>query len=119
MVIGLTALLMSTVKPSVGGLNQAAAAILFAFVFLFALVIAFKYARQGSFALHREWMIRAYAIGLAIATIRPIIGVFFATSRFSHLTPREFFGTAFWIGFVVHLILAEVWIDRTRQFACN
>ena len=40
-------------------------------------------------ALHREWMIRAFAVGLAVATIRPIIGIFFATSRVSGLTPRE------------------------------
>src|SRR5438094_742807 len=45
----------------------------------------------------REWMIRAFAIGLAVATIRPIIGIFFATRVFSGLTPAEFFGTGFWI----------------------
>jgi len=55
-------------------------------------------------------MIRAFSVGLAVATIRPIVGMFFATSRFSGLTPREFFGIAFWIGFVLHLIAAEAWI---------
>jgi len=49
-----------------------------------------------------------------VATIRPIVAIFFATSRFSGLTPYEFFGTAFWIGFVLHLVAAEVWIQRTR-----
>jgi hypothetical protein len=49
-----------------------------------------------------------------VATIRPIVGIFFATSAFSGLTANEFFGTAFWIGFVLHLILAEAWIYRTR-----
>jgi hypothetical protein len=48
-----------------------------------------------------------------VATIRPIIGMFFATSRFSGLSPREFFGIAFWIGFVLHLIAAEAWIHAT------
>ena len=46
-----------------------------------------------------------------IATIRPIVGIFFATRR---LSPHEFFGIAFWIGFTLHLILAEVWINYTR-----
>jgi hypothetical protein len=59
-------------------------------------------------------MIRAYAIGLAITTIRLIVGIFFATSRLTGLTPYEFFGTAFWIGFVLHFIAAEVWIYKTR-----
>jgi hypothetical protein len=39
--------------------------------------------------------------------------MFFATSRFSGLTPHEFFGIAFWIGFVLHLIAAEAWIHAT------
>jgi hypothetical protein len=39
--------------------------------------------------------------------------MFFATSRFSGLTPYEFFGIAFWIGFVLHLIAAEAWIRTT------
>src|SRR2546429_5104016 len=31
----------------------------------------------------------------------------------SGLTPYEFFGTGFWIGFVLHLIAAETWIHAT------
>jgi hypothetical protein len=58
-------------------------------------------------------MIRAFSMGLAVAAIRPIMGVFFATSPLSGLTPREFFGIAFWIGFVLHLIAAEAWIHTT------
>jgi hypothetical protein len=75
--------------------------------------MGFRHIRRREIALHREWMIRAFSIGLAVATIRPIIGFFFATSRFTGLTPYEFFGTAFWIGFVLHLIAAEAWIHST------
>jgi len=32
--------------------------------------------------LHREWMIRAFSIGIAVATIRPIVGMFFAPAAF-------------------------------------
>jgi hypothetical protein len=62
-------------------------------------------------------MIRAFAIALAIATIRPIMGIFFATSRLTHLTPHEFFGIAFWLGFSIHLVAAEAWINYTRARA--
>ena len=65
-------------------------------------------------ALHREWMIRAFAVGLAVATIRPIIGIFFATNRISGMAPHEFFGIAFWIEFTLHLIVAEAWIHATE-----
>ena len=113
-VVGITALMMSFGMPAIGGVSQAAATTLFALFFLFALGKAFHHIRRREVDLHREWMIRAFSIGLAVATIRPIVGVFFATSRLTGLTPHEFFGAAFWIGFVLHLIAAEVWIQRTR-----
>jgi uncharacterized membrane protein len=114
LVIGSSALVMSF-KMSIGGINETAATSLFAVIFLFALVKAFLHIRRRQIALHREWMIRAFAIGLAVATIRPIVGVFFALSPLTHLTPQEFFGTAFWIGFTLHLIAAEIWINYTRS----
>jgi uncharacterized membrane protein len=114
MVIGLSALVMSFAMPSIGGFNQAAATSLFAAFFLIALCKGFWHIRRREIALHREWMIRAFSVGLAVATIRPIIGMFFATSRFSGLTPHEFFGVGFWIGFVLHLIAAEAWIHVTQ-----
>jgi uncharacterized membrane protein len=119
LVIGISAEVMSFGMPAIGGMNQAAATALFGVFFLFALSKAFWHIRRRQIALHREWMIRAFAIGLAVATIRPIIGIFFATSPLSGLTPREFFGIAFWIGFVLHLIAAEAWIRTTsaRQMA--
>ncbi len=113
LVIGISELVMSFGMPAIGGLNQAAATTLFAAFFLFALCKAFWHIRRREVLLHREWMIRAFSVGLAVATIRPIIGIFFAASRLSHLTPHEFFGIAFWIGFVLHLIAAETWIHAT------
>jgi hypothetical protein len=40
-------------------------------------------------------MIRVFSIGQAVATIRPIIAVFFATGPLSGLTPYQFFGAGF------------------------
>jgi uncharacterized membrane protein len=113
LVIGISALVMSFGMPAIGGVNQAAATTLFGTFFLLALCKAFWHIRRREVALHREWMIRAFSMGLAVAAIRPIIGVFFATSPLTGLTPREFFGIAFWIGFVLHLIAAEAWIHTT------
>jgi uncharacterized membrane protein len=113
LIIGTTALIMSP-QMAIGGPNETAATMLFATFFLFALIKAFVSIRQRRFALHREWMIRAFAIGLAVSTTRPIVGAFFATSRMTHLTPHDFFGTAFWLSFTMHLIAAETWINYTR-----
>jgi uncharacterized membrane protein len=114
LIVGITALVMSFGMPAIGGLNQAVATTLFGTFFLFSLCKAFWHIRRGEISLHREWMIRAFAVGLAVATIRPIIGIFFVTSRLSGLSPHEFFGIAFWIGFVLHLIAAEAWIHATQ-----
>ncbi|MGB7846358.1 MAG: DUF2306 domain-containing protein [Candidatus Acidiferrum sp.] len=115
-VIGVSALVMSFGMPAIGGVNQAAATTFFGAFFLFALFKAFWHIRRREVAVHREWMIRAFSIGLAVATIRPIVGFFFATSRLSGLTPHEFFGIAFWIGFTLHLIAAESSIHLTRPY---
>lgn len=112
-VIGLTALVMSP-QMAIGGANETAATMLFAVVFLFSLARAFLSIRKGRVELHREWMIRAFAIAFAVATIRPIVGLFFATRSLTHLTPHDFFGIAFWLGFTIHLIAAESWINYTR-----
>src|ERR1700719_133274 len=115
LVIGISALIMSFGMPAIGGVNQAAATTLFGSYFLLALSRAFWLIRRREVALHREWMIRAFSIGLAVATIRPIMGIFFATSRLSGLTPRGFFGIAFWIGFTLHLMAAEALIRATNH----
>jgi uncharacterized membrane protein len=115
LIVGATALVMSFAMPAIGGVNQAAATTLFGTLFLFSLGKAYLHIRRREVALHREWMIRAYAIGLAVTTIRPIVGIFFATSRLTGLTPHDFFGTAFWIGFTIHLVVAESWIRTHPQ----
>ena len=117
-VVGVTGLTLAFGK-TIGGVDEKAAIILFGSFFLIALAIAPRHALRREFAQHREWMIRGYAIGLAVATIRPIMGTFFAFAILhGHKPePREFFGTAFWIGFTVQMIAAEVWINYTRPSA--
>jgi len=114
LIIGISAMIMSLAMPAIGGVVQAVATTLFALLFLIALGKAYWHVRRREIAQHRAWMLRAFAIGLAVATIRPIIGLFFATSRLTRLTPDTFFGIAFWIGFVLHVVVAEAWIRWTR-----
>lgn len=114
-IVGISALVMSVAMPAIGGVNQAVATTLFGILFLIALTKAFRHILRGEILQHREWMIRAYAIGLAVATIRPIIGFFFATSPLTGLTPHEFFGTAFWLGFTLQAIAAEIYLYATAS----
>jgi len=109
LVIGISAMVMSF-RMAIGGINEMAATVLFDALFLFCLVRGYAAARRRDFTHHREWMIRMFGIGLGIATTRPVMGAFFATARLTHLTPHDFFGTAFWIGFTTTAVAAEGWI---------
>ena len=114
-VVGISGLKLALGK-TIGGLDEKAAITLFGTFFLISLAKALWHALRREFAQHREWMIRGYAIGLAVATIRPIIGSFFALALIHGHKPQpaEFFGTAFWIGFTLQTIAAEIWINYTR-----
>ena len=114
LVIGVTALIMSP-QMAIGGASESAATFTFGVLFLFTTGKGLAAIRARRVAEHRRWMIRAYAIGLGVGAVRPIVGVFFATSRLTRLTPHDFFGIAFWLGFVLSLATAEAWIRRTRR----
>lgn len=111
-IVGLSAIIMPFIMLPIGGINEAAASIFFAIFFLVSVSKVWWYLFRKEEVRRREWMIRVLAIGLAIATIRPIIALFFA---FSGQPPQVFFGTAFWIGFTLHLIFAETWIRYTGK----
>ena len=113
-VVGITAYAMSVY--SVGGWVERSAVIFFNSLFLFSLTRAYWYMRRGEQLLKRQWMIRSVGILLGIATTRPVMGIFFATSSLTHLEPRQFFGIAFWIGFSINTIVVELWLQsRERQ----
>ena len=112
-IVGLTAYAMSTY--SIGGWVERSAVLFFNSLFLFSLVQAWINARRGDTGLKHRWLTRAIVILLGIATTRPVMGVFFATSTLTHLTPRQFFGIAFWIGFSTNTITVEIWLRSRRR----
>jgi hypothetical protein len=106
-IVAITAYAMSV--DAFGGWTERTAVLFFNSLFLFSLGKAFMYL-QGDAQQKRRWMIRAIGILLGIATTRPVMGVFFATTRFTHLEPSQFFGMAFWIGFSINTIIVEMWL---------
>jgi uncharacterized membrane protein len=112
-VVGLSGYAMVAIP--IGGWLEVTAIVVYATAFLAALVIAWRHIRRGEVARHREWMLRAVAIGLGIATTRPVVGVFFATRALTGLTPPDFFGVAFWIGFTSTALAGEWYVRHTRQ----
>jgi uncharacterized membrane protein YsdA (DUF1294 family) len=114
-VVGITAYAMSAY--AVGGWLERAAVLFFNTFFLFALYRAWLFSRSGDRPQQQRWMLRAIAILLGIATTRPVMGVFFATSTLTHLTPQQFFGMAFWIGFSINTVVMELWLRTRPAFA--
>ncbi|HUH64529.1 MAG TPA: hypothetical protein VLZ50_16095 [Terracidiphilus sp.] len=107
-VVGLTAYAMS--RFAVGGWVERSAVLFFNTWFLFSLARSFAFRRRPEPGLERRWLLRAVVVLLGIATTRPVMGVFFATSRLTHLTPNQFFGVAFWIGFSINALVIEIWL---------
>lgn len=107
-VTGVTAYAMSLYV--VGGWVELSAVLVFDTWFLWSLGRAWWFARQGDAARKRAWTTRAVGILLGIATTRPVMGLFFATSGLTHLEPRQFFGFAFWIGFSINACVVELWL---------
>ena len=110
---GATAYGMS--RYAVGGWLERSAVLVFDTLFLVSLAKAYAMRREGNTEKQRVWMIRAVAVLLGIASTRPVMAVFFATQRLSHLTPDKFFGIAFWIGFSINTVVIELWLRSAMK----
>ena len=113
LIIGVSAIPM--VRNPVGGAIEVSCILFFDALFLLSLTKAYLHIRRGQVAQHREWMIRAMSVALGVATVRPIMGIFFATSPLTGMTPHDFFGIAFWLGFTFTWTVGEMWIRYTRR----
>lgn len=110
LLVGLSALLLAAKFPY-GGPVAAAAVFVAGTAFLIALFRAFIAIRHRDVVAHREWMIRMFALGLAIATIRVIGALVLALTGTGF---QKSAGTIFWIGWVSTFTVAELWIRHTR-----
>ena len=73
---GLFALVVNFRFPAFGGISTQAATVFFGALFLFSLVKAIRHIRRKEVHLHREWMIRTFALAMGAASIRVFIGLF-------------------------------------------
>ena len=112
--VGLSAVFIAIVIPFSGWIESVINGF-FGVLFLVALVKSFLMVRSKNIDLHREWMIRAFAIGLGIATMRLIfIPALIIAGSTSHQTTASLSIIAFTIAFISHVGVAEFWIRKTR-----
>ncbi len=112
-ITGVTAYAMSVY--AIGGWVERSAVLVFDTWFLVSLGRAYWFRLRAEPVRKRAWMTRAVGILLGIATTRPVMGVFFATSARTHLGPHQFFGIAFWIGFSINVVVIELWLHSRRR----
>ncbi len=111
LISGVYGIAASLAFPAFGGLASETAGLFFGPLFIFAIVRAFLYARAKEIKAHQRWMIRAFALGLAVGTQRVllILLMVFTSSNF-----EESFGPALWLGFSINLLIAEAWISKRK-----
>ncbi|KQU70638.1 hypothetical protein ASD62_06110 [Phycicoccus sp. Root563] len=102
-----------------GGGAETTATLVFGSWFVVALLLAFRAIRRGQVPQHRRWMVRAFAVGLGVATIRIWVGLFTGIQigllgmGDETMPVRATFGIAFWLGLSMHVAFAEWWLRRT------
>ena len=96
-----------------GGALESSATVLFGGFFIFAALRGFLAARRREFGRHREWMIRMFATALGISVIRVIGMAHFVALGTDSINPTGF-AAGLWLGWVLTLGAAELWILRTR-----
>lgn len=111
----MTALFIALVIPFSGWWERVVNGF-FSILFLVALAKGLLHIRAGRRARHREWMIRAFAIGLGIATMRLIfIPALIIVGNPTHQQIVTLSIASFALAFSLHAGLAELWIHSTRK----
>jgi hypothetical protein len=93
-------------------------------LWLLTAVAGYRMARQRRFAEHREWMIRSFALTWSIVVNRvwlvlwiviltPQVGTTFGGDDAAMTQAAA--GVSTWLSWVVNLLVAEWWLQRTRR----
>jgi uncharacterized membrane protein len=113
-VVAVTAMVINAIFPPVGGALKSAAVYLFGMAQIAALAIALRAILRRDIPRHRAWMIRAFAIGLGVSTMR----FYFLPVYLISGIPSDFsLGLGMWIGFGVNVVVAEVILRRERRLS--
>jgi hypothetical protein len=121
LIAGFAAIFMGLVIPYAGWWSRVIISV-FGVLYCLALVNGFIHIRAGRVAQHREWMIRAFAVGVAPAVDRLILipAVILIFSNDVEPTQQQIApiaAMAFTVAFFLSSAVAELWIHATRRKA--
>lgn len=97
-----------------GGWLEALAIATVATLLITAVGRAFVAIRRGHVALHREWMLRAFALAIGIATVRVVGAVLDVALAPLGIRAATGLVVSLWLGWGVTVGAAELWIRYTR-----
>lgn len=111
LLIGISAITIGLTFPVFGHPSNKLIVIASGVFMMYAFIRAVIYARQRKLVVHREWMIRGYAIGISVAWFRFMLNDVLLANGLDFMTS---WNIVMWTSFPLFLIVAEVWIRLTR-----
>jgi uncharacterized membrane protein len=96
------------------GVAEAVPIAIFALLFLSALLNGVAAIRAGDRVRHREWMIRAFGLAAGISMVRLVALPLDVALTPAGYTPSSIFVISIWLGWLLALGGAELWLSHTR-----
>jgi hypothetical protein len=90
--------------------------VLWVSLWLTTTILGFRAARQCRYTQHRRWMIRSFALGIAILWTRPTFNVAFTVAGLGDLGALQTIQTVIgWVPWIFTLGIAELWLYWTAR----
>ena len=116
--VGLTATFMAVITPY-SGWSERILITPFTILFSLSLINGYRHIRAKRIAEHHAWMIRAFAIGLSVSTMRliflPLLLFIIFKGNPTHDNIAMASTASFTLALLSHVIIAELWI-REKVF---
>ncbi|MEM7359915.1 MAG: DUF2306 domain-containing protein [Pseudomonadota bacterium] len=112
LIAGVTGIMSGVMLPGFGGFSTLLGSWFFGVLFIICFLRSFWLAFNRQINLHREWIIRAFAIGLGVGTQRVLIII---VMPMDVATFEVMFAPLFWMGTAINMLIAECWINITRK----
>ena len=98
-----------------GGMYETTATVAFGAFMIYAGARAYAAIRRRDIATHREWMIRMFAVAIAIAVMRVLGAIWVSIAPAPEVATARAFGLNLWVGWILTLAVAELRIRATRR----
>ena len=103
-----------------GGISTQISFILLCLFWGISTVLALHYALKKQWLLHRDWVIRSFALSLSALSLRTWKMVLYQLQPyFEWLTPVHIYQLESWLGWVINLLVAEIIIIKLHQKKFN